>query len=171
MRALKCLVVFAVVAGLCATAVAVEPPHSAVKIAAENPQPYDVPHDPNPGTPMYFSDDCPADDVGTMVSGGIPWWDTGGVWNEIAGNTCSSTNAFELDVPDNCGYSVTGLDEIFQFTVDYNGVWDVDTMCVGWDTSIQVREETGGGCPGDFVGCDGDSGNAPCGGGGWESLL
>ena len=73
-------------------------------------------------------------------------------------------NDFENDGYD-CSYGGGGLDEIFQFTVDATGVWQLDTMtiCANWDTSLMVREETGGGCPGDFHDCDGDSG--ACGSG------
>jgi hypothetical protein len=157
LRMKKCLVVLTVL-GLCATgAFAVAPPDSSVKMEAVNT---DIQQSDPPGPPVFFSDACPATDVGMLDSLGTI----------VSGATCASNNDYENDGPD-CNYGSGGKDEIFQFTVDQSGLWQIDTfnICAGWDTSLMVREETGGGCPGDFLVCDGDSGHPFCGA--YESAL
>ncbi|MBN4058848.1 hypothetical protein JYU10_00095 [bacterium AH-315-J04] len=63
------------------------------------------------------------------------------------------------------GYGPGGVaDNIHAFQVSQNGLWTFDTGCPGqtnvFDTSIHIREDTGGGCPGDIISCNGDG----CGG-------
>ena len=99
---------------------------------------------------------CPATDVGMLASDGS---------TVISSNTCGYSDDFE-DEGYGCNYGDGyASDEIYQFTVDQTGLWQMDTstICAGWDTTLMIREETGGGCPGDFVACDGDSGHAACG--------
>ena len=135
MKVLKCLIVLTVVAGVFATsALAVEPVTKQMKVEAENPQ---LNQTGPPGTPVFFSDWCPATDVGMLMNDGSV---------TIPGDTCSSANDFENDGYD-CNYGTGGNDEIFQFTVEGSGYWQIDTfnICAGWDTSLMVREETGGG--------------------------
>ena len=162
MKALKCLVVFAVVAGLCTTALAFEPPetaHRAMAVVAGD----DVNVDPRPpdpvGPPTHFSDVCPADYLGTIPSD--DWYVI------VMGDTCTSAPDYDCsDCTYDCSYEApwgSGFDDIFEFDVAAAGTWQFDTMCVGWDTSLMIREETGGGCPGEFKDCDGDSAHAYCG--------
>ncbi|MCH7926307.1 MAG: hypothetical protein IIC51_12315 [Planctomycetes bacterium] len=89
---------------------------------------------------------CPADNVGTLTNGGT-----------IVGSTIGSTDDFVAG----CSSVSGGRDEIFEFQVDLPGEWSFDTCTVPacWDTTLEIREETGGGCPGDFVACDGDGCN------------
>ena len=90
------------------------------------------------------SDACPAANVGVLQSGG----------GTIVGSTIGSTDDFVAG----CGSKTGGQDEIFAFSIDLPGRWNFDTCTVPacWDTTLEIREETGGGCPGDFVACDGD---------------
>ncbi|MCH7926348.1 MAG: hypothetical protein IIC51_12520, partial [Planctomycetes bacterium] len=103
-----------------------------------------------PSGPAVFSDACPAANVGVLNSAG----------GSIVGSTMGSADDFDASVL-GCGDRVGGRDEIFEFMVDGTGVWSFDTCTVPacWDTSLSIREETGGGCPGDFVACDGDGCN------------
>jgi hypothetical protein len=155
MKTLKCLVVFAVVAGLCTTALAVAPPEGSMRaVAVDQVEDH---QSPPLEPPVYFSDACPADDWGELPSLTAPY----SIWPVF---TCASANDYENDGYD-CNYGANGMDEIFQFTVDQRGMWQFDTfnICASFDTSLMVREETGGGCPGDFKDCDGDSGHPYCG--------
>ena len=92
------------------------------------------------------ANNCPADNVGVLTSG-----------STIVGSTIGSTNDFVAP----CGSNAGGQDEIFEFAVDGPGEWSFDSCTVPacWDTTLEIREETGGGCPGDFVACDGDGCN------------
>ncbi|MCH8148489.1 MAG: hypothetical protein IH987_10920 [Planctomycetes bacterium] len=94
--------------------------------------------------PPTGSDACPAANVGVLKYFG----------GTIAGSTIGSMDDFVAG----CGSSVGGQDVIFEFAVDLPGEWAFDTCTVPacWDTTLEIREETGGGCPGDFVACDGD---------------
>ena len=97
------------------------------------------------GAPIV-SDACPATNVGTLTDG-----------STIIGSTIGSTDDFVAG----CGSQPGGQDEIFEFSVDIPALWIFDTCTVTacWDTTLEIREETGGGCPGDFVACDGDDCN------------
>ncbi len=103
-----------------------------------------------PSGPPTVSDACPAINVGTLFSGG----------GSIVGSTIGSTDDFDASVL-GCGDNPGGRDEIFEFNIDATGLWRFNTCDVPacWDTSLSIREETGGGCPGDFVACDGDGCN------------
>ncbi|MCH8148472.1 MAG: thrombospondin type 3 repeat-containing protein, partial [Planctomycetes bacterium] len=92
---------------------------------------------------LTASDACSATNVGTLSSG-----------DTIVGSTIGSTDDFEAG----CNSHDGGQDEIFEFRVDLSGGWFLDTCTVPacWDTVLEIREETGGGCPGDFVECDGN---------------
>jgi hypothetical protein len=160
LRMKKCLIVLTVL-GLCATgAFALEPPQQQTRALAYD---YDfVEPGPPPGPPVFFSDACPATDIGTP--------DPAGVCGYLVADTCASTDDYDASdgPPCNYGNGQGGQDEIFQFTVNDSGLWQIDTFncgpCnAGWDTSLMVRQETGGGCPGDFLVCDGDSGHPFCG--------
>ena len=75
----------------------------------------------------------------------------------FSGDTTGMVNDFEDDYPAACSYGGGAPDEIFQFTVEAAGLWSFWTCdLTGWDTSLGIREETGGGCPGDAYVCDGD---------------
>ena len=107
----------------------------------------------SPGTPSgpaVLSDACPAENVGVLNSAG----------GSIVGSTIGSADDFDATAL-GCGDNAGGNDEIFEFMVDGTGIWSFDTCTVPacWDTSLSIREETGGGCPGDFVACDGDGCN------------
>ena len=97
--------------------------------------------------PRTGSGDCPATNEDVLSSGG----------GTIVGSTIGSADDFVAG----CGSIAGGLDEIFEFAVDRPGVrgFDSCTVSAGWDTTLEIREETGGGCPGDFVACDGDGCN------------
>jgi hypothetical protein len=97
-----------------------------------------------------LSDDCPATDLGMLASDGSV---------AIIGDTCMSSNDYENDGDDCFNYGSGGRDDIYQFTVDAPGEWHFDTCGACWDTALMVREETGGGCPGDWLACDGDTCN------------
>ncbi len=92
-----------------------------------------------------ISDACPAENVGVLADG-----------DTIVGSTIGSTHDFGGDACDNFGGA--GLDQIFEFSVGLPGEWSFDTCTVPacFDTNLIIREETGGGCPGDEVACDGD---------------
>lgn len=100
-------------------------------------------------------DDCPATNVGTLSSGAT-----------IVGSTIDSEDDFRANV---CGTIDEGSDEIFAFSVGCSDTWTLDTCTVpaDWDNFLHIREETGGGCPGDFVACDIGS----CGVGYYESAV
>ena len=94
------------------------------------------------------ADGCPATDLGVLSN-------LGGAW---IGSTTGSTDDFDASVL-GCDTLTGGRDEIFQFTVDADGIWSFDTCTVpaGWDTSLSLRTEVGGGCPGEFMACDEDA--------------
>jgi hypothetical protein len=103
-----------------------------------------------PGGAPLLSDACPATDLGT-VSGSLV----------TAGSTAASADDFDASAW-GCGDNTGGQDEIFQFAVDASGFWRISTCNdATFDTSIGLFEETGGGCPGTFVDCNGDG---PCAG-------
>ena len=96
---------------------------------------------------------------------------SGGV---LSGDTFDAGNDFE-DVWHNCSYSCnyapygcdpdngsSGMDEIWEFTVEGPGRWTFDTCTIpaGWDTSLGLYRDTGMGCPGMPLICNGDD---PCG--------
>ncbi|MCH8147213.1 MAG: thrombospondin type 3 repeat-containing protein [Planctomycetes bacterium] len=89
---------------------------------------------------------CPADNVGQLSDG-----------DTIVGSTIGSSDDFVAP----CGSNLGGQDEIFEFTVEFPGEWSFDSCTVPacWDTTLSIHEETGGGCPGDIVACDGDGCN------------
>ncbi len=106
------------------------------------------------------SNDCSS----VFAEGVLPT--TGGV---ISGDTAASADDFDDAATSGLcagsGYGPGGVpDNIHSFQVAQNGVWSFDTGCPGqtnvFDTSMHIREDTGGGCPGDIVACNGDG----CGG-------
>ncbi len=94
------------------------------------------------GSPIV-SDSCPATNVGVLTDG-----------SAIVGSTIGSTDDFVAG----CGSLPGGPDVIFEFSVEFPGEWLFDTCMVPacWDTTLEIREESGGGCPGNFRACDGD---------------
>ncbi|MCH8146898.1 MAG: thrombospondin type 3 repeat-containing protein [Planctomycetes bacterium] len=105
-----------------------------------------LPRGDHSGSPAG-ANSCPADNIGTLTDG-----------STIVGSTIGSTDDFVAG----CGSYPGGQDEVFEFAVDVPGEWRFDTCTVPacWNTTLEIREETGGGCPGDFVACDGDRCNA-----------
>ena len=79
------------------------------------------------------------------------------VGSTIAGSTSNSLN----DFPAGCNSDEGGRDEVFEFSVNSSGFWTFDSCTVPacWDTTLEIREETGSGCFGDFVACNGDGCN------------
>ncbi len=119
-----------------------------------------APGAPGVHDPAVFSDDCPATDLGMLAAAG----------GSFSSDMTGMTNVFECtdaECETQCyWYGVGGQDEIFEFTVEADGLWTFDTATVpaGWDTSLMILE---GACPGAFVACDDDSGDV----GAYESLL
>ncbi len=72
------------------------------------------------------------------------------------------------------GYGTGGTpDNIHSFTLNQSGVWGFDAGCGvfsanvnTYDTSMHIRQDTGGGCPGDIVACNGDACGSP-----WPSAI
>ncbi len=97
--------------------------------------------------------ECTADNC-NLVGTCVPVLSSG---DTIVGSTIGSADDFVAS----CGSLAGGRDEIFEFRVDVPGEWSFDTCTVPacWDATLEIREETGGGCPGDFVACDGDGCN------------
>ena len=85
--------------------------------------------------PSTGSGGCPAINEGVLNSGG----------GTIVGSTIGSTDDFVAG----CNSYHGGQDEIFEFTVDFPGLWEFDTCTVPacWDTTLEIRKDTGGGCP------------------------
>ena len=136
-----------------------EPGHGPLYSLHRAAGPIDGPADRiDPSGPPARADACPAANVGMLNSAG----------GSIVGSTIGSVDDFDASVL-GCGDNPGGQDEIFQFTVDGIGLWSFDTCTVPacWDTTLSIREETGRGCPGDFVACDGDG----CSVGDFESRL
>ncbi|MCK4342298.1 MAG: HYR domain-containing protein [Phycisphaerae bacterium] len=104
--------------------------------------------DPNDSLRLDGADACPAADLGTLSGNGSTSDATG---------TCGMTNDYENDGSP-CNYYGSGSpDVIYQFQVDTDGNWTFDLCGETWDTSLMIREETGGGCPGVWLACNGDS--------------
>jgi hypothetical protein len=105
--------------------------------------------------PPTISDACPATDIGTVTSGDV-----------VFGDNLTSADDFDNTLWPDCGATELGggQDEIFQFQVDTAGAWELSTcFAQTWfDSSLGLFEETGGGCPGDYVTCNSDA--AGCGG-------
>jgi hypothetical protein len=100
------------------------------------------------GSRLSGADNCPATDLGTLTGSGS---------TTDAVGTCGRMNNFEND-GDPCSlYGGLGADVIYQFQVATAGLWTFDVCGATWDTSLMLREETGGGCPGDWLACNGDS--------------
>ncbi len=95
------------------------------------------------GGAVAMSNACPATNAGVLSDG-----------STIVGSTIGSTDNFVAG----CTAQPGGQDEIFEFSVDLCGTWTFDSCTVPtcWDTTLEIREETGGGCPGDFKACDDD---------------
>ena len=138
---LSCAVAIAALTILSTNAPALEPPFNLSRAV----HPIDGPADAGDRSgPPRVSDACPAISVGVLNSGG----------GTIVGSTIGSTDDFVAG----CGSHPGAQDEIFEFAVDFPGLWTFDTCTVPacWDTTLEIREDTGGGCPGGFVACDGD---------------
>ncbi|MCH7926090.1 MAG: hypothetical protein IIC51_11200, partial [Planctomycetes bacterium] len=97
--------------------------------------------------PPSRSNTCPATNVGVLTNG-----------STIVGSTIGSTDNFVAA----CGAEPGGQDEIFEFAVDVDCQWTLDSCTVPacWDTTLEIREDAG--CPGDFVACDDDGCDASC---------
>ncbi len=64
-------------------------------------------------------------------------------------------------------------DNIHSFQVNENGIWGFDAGCGffsagtnAYDTSMHIRQDTGAGCPGDIIACNGDACGSP-----WPSAI
>ena len=111
---------------------ALEPPFALPRAVHPEAGPADP--DLPSGSPIV-SDACPATNPGTLSSG-----------DTIVGSTLGPTDDFVAG----CGSLPGGQDEIFEFSVDGPSKWGFDTCTVPacWDTTLEIREETGGDCPG-----------------------
>jgi hypothetical protein len=100
--------------------------------------------------PPTISDACPADDLGIITSGDV-----------LFGDNLTSADDFDNTTwPDCAAYEYGGgQDEIFQFQVDSAGAWEISSCFTQtwFDSSLGLFEETGGGCPGDYVACNSDA--------------
>ncbi|MCH8146897.1 MAG: IPTL-CTERM sorting domain-containing protein [Planctomycetes bacterium] len=126
---------------LSTNAPALEPPTKLISAV----HPIDRPEDAgNHSGSQTVSGGCPATNVGVLSDR-----------STIVGTTIGMADNFEAG----CFSLPGGSDAIFEFSVDSPGGWSFDTCTVPacWDTTLEIREETGGGCPGDFLVCDGDS--------------
>ncbi len=111
-----------------------------------------------PTTGGQASNDCSS----LIAEGVIPT--AGGV---MIGDTTGSADDFDDAVGNalcaGSGYGAGGVgDNIHSFQVAQNGTWHFDAGCVTGgsafgDTSMHIREDTGGGCPGDIIACNGDA--------------
>ncbi len=158
MRFVKCLALSAVVFGILSVHV-----QAAVPVASGSQRAMMVRDQPAVAPdPAAMSDSCTGlTDLGILPAAGGTW----------LGDTTGLANDFEDDYPATCSYgagSGSGADEIFHFQVDSTGVWDFNTCdTAGFDTSLGIRVDSGGGCPGDAMVCDGDA----CGNAFYESDL
>jgi hypothetical protein len=142
MKLVKCFALSAALLGIFSMHVFAATPVSTRATKAETMDAADMP----PSNPAA-TNPCPATGEGLLVSGG----------GTINGDTCVGTDDFSDDYPATCSYGPgPAPDAIHSFQVDASGVWNFNTSMVCWDTSLGVREDTGGGCPGDPIACDGD---------------
>ncbi len=121
---------------------------------------------PGPGNPLL----SPAGPCFPLLFGGM--LPTAGGW--LSGDTLNAGDGFDGDFPpypSGCGYSYgpSGNDEIWEFTVEDNGLWTFDTCTkpAFYDTTIGISYDIGIGCPGIGLVCNGDD---PCGAY-WESAI
>ncbi len=122
---------------------------------------------------MTYSSSVIANDCSTVFNEGILDHTLGG---SFGGDTSVSADDFD-DAAGNVFCSGTGYgpggvaDNIHSFQVSQNGFWTFDSGCaLGdnlFDTSMHIREDTGSGCPGDIISCNGDG----CGGPNWPSTI
>ncbi len=111
---------------------------------------------------MVSSASALANDCPTVFNEGVLDHTLGG---SFGGDTSVSADDFD-DAAGNVfcngtGYGPGGVaDNIHSFQVSQNGFWTFDTGCpLGdnlFDTSMHIREDTGAGCPGEIVACNGD---------------
>ncbi len=107
---------------------------------------------PGPGNPLL----SPANDCGGPLAAGV----LPAAGGTLSGDTYLAGDDFEGSLFPVCGYSYgpSGNDEIWEFNVESGGRWTFDTCtaAAGWDTSIGITYDSGDGCPGVGLICNGD---------------